>query len=140
MLVMMEVRHDAFSSNDVIPGVFLPTLSPEYGGDQASPHQVEESSVVVCSSLFSKNATRSLNSGLHLFLEIVAVRLQPRRDKLWLPPTRPASLPSACRRVWSCGRFRASLHRWPHESARTTKLYDRRSDKVTLDEVEKIVV
>jgi site-specific recombinase XerD len=27
-----------------------------------------------------------------------------------------------------------------HESARTTKLYDRRSDKVTLDEVEKIVV
>ena len=27
-----------------------------------------------------------------------------------------------------------------HESARTTKLYDRRNDKVTLDEVEKIVV
>jgi site-specific recombinase XerD len=27
-----------------------------------------------------------------------------------------------------------------HESARTTKLYDRRSDKVTLDEVEKIIV
>ena len=28
----------------------------------------------------------------------------------------------------------------PHESARTTKLYDRRSDKVTLDEVERIVL
>jgi hypothetical protein len=27
-----------------------------------------------------------------------------------------------------------------HESARTTKLYDRRSDKVTLDEVERIVL
>jgi hypothetical protein len=27
-----------------------------------------------------------------------------------------------------------------HESARTTKLYDRRSDKVTLDEVEKIML
>jgi site-specific recombinase XerD len=27
-----------------------------------------------------------------------------------------------------------------HESARTTKLYDRRSDKVTLDEVEKIIL
>ena len=27
-----------------------------------------------------------------------------------------------------------------HESARTTKLYDRRDDKVTLDEVEKIVL
>jgi site-specific recombinase XerD len=27
-----------------------------------------------------------------------------------------------------------------HESARTTKLYDRRSDKITLDEVEKIMV
>ena len=27
-----------------------------------------------------------------------------------------------------------------HESARTTKLYDRRNDKVTLDEVEKIVL
>ena len=27
-----------------------------------------------------------------------------------------------------------------HESARTTKLYDRRNDKVTLDEVEKIML
>jgi hypothetical protein len=27
-----------------------------------------------------------------------------------------------------------------HESARTTKLYDRCSDKVTLDEVEKIML
>ena len=27
-----------------------------------------------------------------------------------------------------------------HESARTTKLYDRRNDKVTLDEVERIVL
>jgi integrase/recombinase XerD len=27
-----------------------------------------------------------------------------------------------------------------HESARTTKLYDRRSDKITLDEVEKIML
>jgi hypothetical protein len=27
-----------------------------------------------------------------------------------------------------------------HESARTTKLYDRRSDKVTLHEVERIVL
>lgn len=27
-----------------------------------------------------------------------------------------------------------------HESARTTKLYDRRNDKVTLDEVEKIIL
>ena len=27
-----------------------------------------------------------------------------------------------------------------HESARTTKLYDRRNDKVTLDEVEKITL
>src|SRR5438477_12208245 len=27
-----------------------------------------------------------------------------------------------------------------HESARTTKLYDRRNDKVTLDEVEKILL
>jgi hypothetical protein len=27
-----------------------------------------------------------------------------------------------------------------HESARTTKLYDRRSDKITLDEVERIPV
>jgi integrase/recombinase XerD len=27
-----------------------------------------------------------------------------------------------------------------HESARTTKLYDRRSDKITLDKVEKITL
>ena len=27
-----------------------------------------------------------------------------------------------------------------HESARTTKLYDRRNDQVTLDEVERIVI
>jgi integrase/recombinase XerD len=27
-----------------------------------------------------------------------------------------------------------------HESARTRKLYDRRSDKITLDEVERIVL
>jgi hypothetical protein len=27
-----------------------------------------------------------------------------------------------------------------HESARTTKLYDRPSDKITLDEVEKIML
>jgi integrase/recombinase XerD len=27
-----------------------------------------------------------------------------------------------------------------HDSARTTKLYDRRSDKITLDEVERIVL
>ena len=27
-----------------------------------------------------------------------------------------------------------------HESARTTKLHDRRNDKVTLDEVEKIML
>ena len=27
-----------------------------------------------------------------------------------------------------------------HESARTTKLYDRRNDQVTLDEVERIVL
>jgi integrase len=27
-----------------------------------------------------------------------------------------------------------------HESARTTKLYDRRSDKITLDEIERIVL
>jgi integrase len=27
-----------------------------------------------------------------------------------------------------------------HESARTTKLYDRRNDKVTLDEIERIVL
>jgi hypothetical protein len=27
-----------------------------------------------------------------------------------------------------------------HESARTTKLYDRRSDRITLDEIERIVL
>jgi len=28
----------------------------------------------------------------------------------------------------------------PHESARTTKLYDRTSDAITLDEIEKIAI
>jgi hypothetical protein len=27
-----------------------------------------------------------------------------------------------------------------HETARTTKLYDRRNDKITLDEVERLVL
>jgi hypothetical protein len=29
---------------------------------------------------------------------------------------------------------------WRHESTRTTKLYDRRNDQVTLDQVERIVL
>jgi hypothetical protein len=29
---------------------------------------------------------------------------------------------------------------WPHESPRTTKLYDRTGDEITLDEVERITI
>jgi hypothetical protein len=37
-------------------------------------------------------------------------------------------------------RWRRSQQMAAHESARTTKLYDRRNDQVTLDQVERIVL
>jgi hypothetical protein len=42
-------------------------------------------------------------------------------------PTRPAACSS-------------TRNKWPHESARTKKLYDRQNDKVALDESERIVL
>jgi hypothetical protein len=49
---------------------------------------------------------------------------------------RPASPPSLKTRA----RFEAAQHIANHESPRTTKLYDRRSDEISLDEVEKISI
>ncbi len=37
-------------------------------------------------------------------------------------------------------RFGKAQHIAAHESARTTKLYDRTSDTITLDEIEKIAI
>jgi|HubBroStandDraft_6_1064221.scaffolds.fasta_scaffold1622126_2 hypothetical protein len=47
----------------------------------------------------------------------------------------------ASRRTWGmAGRLRTPQAIAAHESPRTTKLYDRTSDEITLDEVERIAI
>jgi hypothetical protein len=46
-----------------------------------------------------------------------------------------------CHKGWTiCHNLEYAQQMAAHESARTTKLYDRRNDQVTLDQVERIVL
>jgi len=61
------------------------------------------------------------------------LRFAPRRVQCWLDI---AVIPAT-----SAGTFqKLSLAITDHESPKTTKLYDRTNDQITLDEVERIVI
>jgi hypothetical protein len=53
--------------------------------------------------------------------------------------TTPSGLP-ASPPIWTGGTIEHAQQIANHESPKTNKLYDRTSDQITLDEVEKIVI